>query len=110
MKIKRYWVYVLHCENNTYYTGYTINLRERFEAHLKGECKYTRSFKPLRVAQCWRIDGDKALAMKIERFIKKNSRLEKEDLILNPAKLGKLFPVKSVSKKSHINLIHKLKK
>lgn len=47
-----YWVYMLLCENNTYYTGYTNNLEKRYQSHVGGNggCKYTRSFKPLKIA------------------------------------------------------------
>lgn len=82
-----FWVYILLCENNTYYTGYTNNLLKRYQAHLTGasQCKYTRSFKPVCIAQCWRVTGSKALAMQLEREIKKLSRSEKEKIIANPA-------------------------
>ena len=81
-----YWVYILHCENNTYYTGYTNDLMKRFQSHVDGtgKCKYTRSFKPLCIAQSWKIMGDKALAMQIERQIQKLSRPEKEKIIKCP--------------------------
>ena len=81
-----FWVYILLCENNTYYTGYTTDLRKRFQSHMdgSGKCKYTRSFKPLSIAQCWKINGDKSLAMKIERYIKTLSRDDKEKIILQP--------------------------
>jgi putative endonuclease len=84
-----YWVYILYCANNTYYTGYTNDLNKRFEAHVNGTAsKYTRSFKPLRIAQSWKIDGDKSLAMKTERYIKKLTRAEKEKIIANPLMLN----------------------
>ena len=84
-----YWVYILHCENNTYYTGYTNNLNKRYESHVNGtgKCKYTRSFKPTGIAQSWKINGTKALAMQIERYIKTLSRIEKEKLIDCPSLL-----------------------
>lgn len=52
-----YWVYMLLCENNSYYTGYTNNLGKRYQSHVDGTggCKYTRSFKPLKIAQFWEI-------------------------------------------------------
>lgn len=89
MNLPYYWVYILLCDNNSYYTGYTPDLEKRYQSHLdgSGKCKYTRSFKPLRIAQSWKIEGDKALAMKIERYIKKLSRAEKEKLIASPEKL-----------------------
>lgn len=80
-----YWVYILYCNNGHYYTGYTSNLIKRYASHLNGSgSKYTRSFKPLHLAQCWKINGNKSLAMKIERSIKKLSRIEKEKIIGSP--------------------------
>lgn len=90
-----FWVYILHCNNDTYYTGYTNQLAHRYQSHCNGtgKCKYTRSFKPLKMAQCWEIKGDKAYAMKIERYIKALSRSEKEQYILMPALLAQQFDV-----------------
>jgi len=84
-----FWVYILLCENNTFYTGYTTDIKKRYQAHINktSQCKYTRSFKPLRIAQCWKINGDKAFAMKIEVYIKNLSRIEKERIIDNPSLL-----------------------
>ncbi len=91
-----YWIYILHCENNTYYAGYTTDLNRRFQEHLAGtaKCKYTRSFKPLKIAQCWQVSGDKALAMKVERYIKKIPKREKLNLIQSPELLEQVFGVK----------------
>lgn len=89
MNDKNYWVYILLCANQSYYTGYTDNLEKRFQSHLKGTgSKYTRSFKPLKIAQAWLIKGDKVLAMQLEREIKKRSRQEKINLIMQPAMLS----------------------
>lgn len=87
---QNYWVYILLCENNTYYTGYTNNLIKRYESHVNGtgKCKYTRSFKPVCIAQSWKIKGDKLLAMQLERAIKKLSRRAKEELIKHPNQLS----------------------
>lgn len=84
-----YWVYILLCENNTYYTGYTSNLEKRYHAHVTGtaKCKYTRSFKPIMIAQSWEVSRGKAEAMRLERFIKKLSREEKEKIIEHPQSL-----------------------
>lgn len=84
-----YWVYILLCENNTYYTGYTNNIQKRYQSHVDGTggCKYTRSFKPIRIAQFWKISEGKTKAMQIERHIKTLSRKEKEKLIREPERL-----------------------
>lgn len=89
MNNKNYWVYILLCSNQSYYTGYTDNLAKRYQSHVDGtgHCKYTRSFKPLQIVQCWLVTGDKSQAMRLERTIKKLSRREKIELILKPEKL-----------------------
>ena len=81
-----YWVYILLCENNTYYTGYTNNLEKRYKSHIEGtgKCKYTRSFKPVKIAQAWKIPEGKAAALKTERYIKKLPRSKKEKIVLDP--------------------------
>ena len=85
---KNYWVYILLCEKNSYYTGYTTDLKKRYAEHLEGTAsKYTRSFKPISIAQAWKIKGNKSLAMKIECYIKKLSRDQKDKIIASPSKL-----------------------
>jgi putative endonuclease len=86
MSEKKYWVYILNCNNGSYYTGYTVDLIRRYQEHVAGtdKCKYTRSFKPLSIAQSWQIQGDKSTAMKIEKRIKKMTKKEKEKIILSP--------------------------
>lgn len=87
MRNQYYWVYILFCQNGTYYTGYTVDLIKRYQDHLAGSAsKYTRSFKPLKIAQSWQIEG-KSLAMKVECRIKKMSKKEKQALILHPERL-----------------------
>jgi putative endonuclease len=87
---KDYWVYILLCTNQSYYTGYTDNLERRYRSHLNGtgKCKYTRSFKPLKIAQCWHIKGDKLLALQLERQIKTYTKKQKEALIREPQLLS----------------------
>lgn len=88
-----YYVYVLQCDNGNYYTGYTTDIIRRYQEHLAGttKCKYTRSFKPVKIAQCWSTMNDKSEALKIERYIKKLSKQTKHELILCPDKLTNLF-------------------
>lgn len=88
-----YYIYILECSNNTYYTGYTNDLNRRYQAHVDGsaKCRYTRSFKPLRIAQSWTIHSSKSNAMKIEAYVKKLSKKEKEQLVLNPDKIKAIF-------------------
>lgn len=88
-----YWVYMLQCSNGSYYTGYTTDMARRYQEHVKGtaKCKYTRSFKPLNIARCWAILDCRSTVMKIEKFIKKLPKKEKEALILKPNRLLQLY-------------------
>jgi len=90
MKSSIFRVYILLCDNGSYYTGYTNDLEKRYQSHIDGtaRCKYTRSFKPIRIAQCWQITDSKSLAMQIEKQVKKLPRLEKEKMINNPLLLS----------------------
>lgn len=99
-----FWVYILHCDNDTYYTGYTNDLARRYQSHVdgSGKCKYTRSFKPITIAQCWRVTGGKALAMQVERKIKKLSRQEKEKIIAKPSMLCEDSDIQTVTKKQRL--------
>ncbi|HDV5785696.1 TPA: GIY-YIG nuclease family protein [Legionella pneumophila] len=77
---------MLLCDNNRYYTDYTNNLERRYLSHVEGTggCKYTRSFKPIKIVQSWEIKEGKAKAMQIERYIKKLSRTDKDKLVIDP--------------------------
>lgn len=88
-----YQVYILLCSNGNYYTGYTNDLKRRYKEHLDGsiKCKYTRSFKPLNIAQCWEVSNCKNTALRIEKYIKSLKKKDKEQLILYPEKLLQLF-------------------
>ena len=77
---KKYYVYILLTENNTYYCGYTDDVEKRFKAHCEGKgAKYTKANKPLKIVwqKCY---CDKTEAMKEEYRIKHMSRKEKEKL------------------------------
>jgi putative endonuclease len=95
-----FYVYILQCNNNSYYTGYTTNLERRYQEHVKGtiKCKFTRSFKPLYIAQSWKIYGNKNIAMKIEKYIKSLNREKKEHLIQFPDKLLVDYPSANISR------------
>ena len=74
------------------YSGYTHDLKKRYQEHCEGKgAKYTRSFKPIRIAQAWQVTQDKTLAMKIEAYVKSLNRKEKEALLVNPESLTNVF-------------------
>ncbi|MEW5818330.1 MAG: GIY-YIG nuclease family protein [Spirochaetota bacterium] len=83
------WIYILELNNGHFYTGYTQDLAKRYEQHLNGtgRAKCTRSFKPLKIAGCWKLFGTKGDALRVEIFIKRQSRKKKESILLHPETL-----------------------
>ena len=94
-----FWIYILECENGNYYTGYTRDLAKRYQQHLEGKVKYTHSFKPIRIAQCWQLFDEVGMALKVERFIKRQDKKTKALLIQQPSKLKEM-----ISEKLKINI------
>ncbi|MBC8183685.1 GIY-YIG nuclease family protein [candidate division KSB1 bacterium] len=88
-KKNQYWIYILECENGCYYTGYSKDLERRYKQHIAGTSgsKYTRSFKPKRIIQCWKFHDSIGTALKIEQFIKRQSRKFKDKIIEQPIEL-----------------------
>ncbi len=76
-----FFVYILECRDNTYYTGYTNNIEKRLERHNNGTAsKYTRSRLPVKIV--WKKKAkSRNGAMKTEVKIKKMTRSEKKRLV-----------------------------
>ena len=82
-KPKPYWVYVVQCADNTFYTGIALDLDSRIIEHNKGKAsKYTRCRIPVKLVYS-EIQTDKSAALKRELQIKKQSRQVKIALINN---------------------------
>lgn len=78
---KKYYTYMILTEKNTFYCGYTDNVKKRFQAHLEGKgAKYTRANKPVKLVYQKEFDT-KSDAMKEEARIKKLTHQEKLKLI-----------------------------
>ena len=76
-----YYVYILLCRDDSYYTGYTHDLKTRLEQHLKGRgSRYTR-MKKLRRIVYFEWFNTRSEAMKREREIKRFTHQEKTNLI-----------------------------
>lgn len=70
-------VYILHCADDTFYTGITNDLDKRLAMHAAGSgAKYTRNRGPFKVVYTEKCD-DRSAASKREYAIKALSRDEK---------------------------------
>ena len=78
-----YYVYILKCSDNSYYTGVTNNVDKRFEEHQLGinPNAYTFSRRPVELVFCKKFKDIK-LAIAFEKQVKSWSRKKKEALIV----------------------------
>jgi putative endonuclease len=91
---KPYYVYLLLCDDGSYYTGYTSNIASRLERHKKGRgARYTRMRKPKRLVYVEEF-GTRDAATRRERQIKALSHREKQELVSFGSRAGK-SPMKS---------------
>ncbi|MCK5015091.1 MAG: GIY-YIG nuclease family protein [Candidatus Omnitrophica bacterium] len=78
-----WFLYILHCQNDTFYTGVTKDLKRRLKMHNDGKAsRYTRARRPVKLIyheDC----ASHAQALVRECKVKALSRKEKEQLVLN---------------------------
>lgn len=78
---RSHFMYVLICADETLYTGYTIDLQKRIEAHNAGKgAKYTAARRPVRLLAHAAFET-KHEAMSAEYHFKQLSRAEKLSLV-----------------------------
>ena len=76
-----FFVYILECGDNTYYTGYTENLIQRVTEHkLKLGANYTRKRTEIKLVY-FEAHRSKEQALRREQQIKKAGRIYKQLLI-----------------------------
>lgn len=64
-----YYVYILHVKNNTLYTGFTSDLKQRIKQHENGDVKSTQYLRPLKLVhyEAYCLEED---ARRREKFLK----------------------------------------
>ena len=67
-----WFVYILKCSDNTFYTGCTSDLDARLKRHSKGENTYTRYRLPVNLISYIAFQ-DKYKAYNFERYLKSGS-------------------------------------
>lgn len=91
--MSEYYVYMLRCRGDVYYTGLTTDILRRYRLHVSGKgAKFTRSHPPESIAAAWHC-GEKTAAARVEYAIKKSlTRAQKEALIAAPETIGEMLP------------------
>lgn len=78
---ENWYLYILRCKDDSLYTGITIDVTRRLEAHRSGKgAKYTRGRGPLELVY-QEYCGTHSQALKREMEIKALSRKEKEEML-----------------------------
>jgi putative endonuclease len=73
-----YFVYMLLCQDGSFYLGSTNNVEKRFRAHQSGHgTSYTRSHKPVKVVYTEELP-DKGSALRREHELKKLTHKDKK--------------------------------
>ena len=86
MKAKKYYVYVLSCEDGSFYTGYTTSLERRIQLHRRGRgARYTHIHGAVRVIH-WEVFATRSEAMRRERQIKRLTHDQKARLFQESAR------------------------
>lgn len=76
-----YHVYVLLCQDGSFYTGYTKNLDLRIRLHMNGDgARYTRMHRPKKLVYVEEF-ASRAEAMKWEKKIKTLNHQKKKRLM-----------------------------
>lgn len=73
-----WYVYILLCKDNSYYTGITLDPDRRFQQHQQGKGgSYTRSHQPIKIIYLETVES-KSEALKREYEIKTWTKQEKK--------------------------------
>ena len=84
--MKIYYTYLARCHDDTLYTGYCTNIKQREQKHNQGEgAKYTRQRRPIKIIY-WEEYDTIVAAMRREKEIKKWRR-EKKMILINTTPL-----------------------
>ena len=76
-----YYVYVILCKDNSFYTGYTKDLDSRMRLHMNGKAaRYTRMHRPKKIVYVEEF-GSRAEAMRREKSVKRLNHSQKLELI-----------------------------
>lgn len=75
-------VYILECEDGSYYIGYSTDVQKRFKKHLSGKgAKYTRSHKPKSILVTFPC-STKSEALKLEYQLKQLTHEQKKNFLV----------------------------
>ena len=76
-----YYVYIILCKDNSFYTGYTKDLDSGMRLHINGKAaRYTRMHRPKKIVYVEKFSS-RAEAMRREKSVKRLNHRQKLELI-----------------------------
>jgi putative endonuclease len=81
-----WYLYMIRCRDGSLYTGISTDVARRFDQHREAGnagSKYLKGRGPLALVFEKKL-GNKNLALKVERRVKKLSKAEKEKIVVTP--------------------------
>ncbi len=97
---KEWYLYILRCADDSFYTGIALDVNARLEKHNSGKgAKYTKSRRPCELIYFEECPPGRGQAQIRERSVKKLSRAKKEELIATGpvSPCGRILPTSKVS-------------
>ncbi len=83
-KQKPWYLYMIECQDNSIYTGITVDVAARYALHVSGKgARYTRSHPPKKLLLVVEYP-DRSSALKAECFVKKLDPKDKRKLVAEP--------------------------
>jgi len=67
-----YYVYILRLRDKTFYIGYSSELKQRVNAHQRGEISQTKNLRPLKLVFYAAFES-KLKALQFEKYLKTTS-------------------------------------
>ena len=89
--MKNWYVYLLLCDQKTFYAGLTDDVKRRFSEHCNKESFFTKKFSELTLVYC-EIYGDKHKAAEREQQLKGWSKAKKQMLIDGKLGINRIEP------------------
>ncbi len=97
-----WFVYMIRCGDDSIYTGITTDIERRYKEHESGKgAKYTRVRKVKEICAVFKVEN-RSSAGKLEYFIKKLTKKEKEFLIFSEK--NKKYFIKSAEEKLNFKI------
>lgn len=82
MTTQPWFLYLIECKDGSIYTGVTVDVAARYEAHVKGRgARYTRAHVPHRLLG-WKSYPDRSSAQKAEYQVKQWPAARKRAFVL----------------------------